>query len=344
MEKYDRNISILILSLKQLKGVGNKTIQKFLNDKYSQIQNTATYNDEWLEKHAGNLILKGLKNSLISWEEIKEKSEKIIKESNSKKIAIINPFMKEYPKRMLLQKNYPTLLFCLGNINLLNSEKMVAIIGTRKPTDMGKKLGLRLSQSFAQQNYTIISGLALGSDTIAHEGALNVKGHTIAILPKPLDATIYPKENQRLAETIVENEGLLVSEYETGSKVVGRQLSTNLVARDEWQATLSDGVIAIETTKRGGTNHAIRHAIKMTKPIGVFDYTSKLNDRFYEDDRFSGNIYYLQKKAAVPIFTKESVLFFEKMMREYSNKKNKIYDELNSREIESTNFRQTNLF
>lgn len=132
-----------------------------------------------------------------------------------------------------------------------NAEKAVAIIGTREPTDFGKRMGTRLAEVLAADEYVIVSGLALGCDTVGHEGALLAEGKTIAVLPTPIDAPVYPSQNQGLADRIVGGGGALVSEYAPGVMLHDKQLVSNLVARDEWQPGLSDGVIAIETSVAG---------------------------------------------------------------------------------------------
>jgi DNA processing protein len=96
----------------------------------------------------------------------------------------------------------------------------------------------------------------------------------------------------------------------------GRQLARNLVARDEWQPALSDGVVAIETSVTGGTTHAIEHARDARVPIAVFDYSSRPEMRFFEDGRFGGNVKYLREGAS-SIFLPETVDQFKSLMTGY---------------------------
>jgi DNA processing protein len=150
------------------------------------------------------------------------------------------------------------LYFFKFRFELLNEEKSVAIIGTRNPSKFGIKMGYKISKLLASKGYSIVSGLAKGIDTEAHQGALNVMGKTVAILAHGLDMPIYPKENRALAEEIMESGGLLLSTYSNGTKLFPQYLA----ARDEWQSALSDGVIVIETGIKGGTNITVGHAIK----------------------------------------------------------------------------------
>lgn len=328
----DEKIANLILSLKKLKGVGNKSIQKFLIDKKEEIKAVDEYNESWLRSLDNKQISKGLDISSISWKEIQKQSSKILEIAYNQDIHVTHPFMENYAKRLLNLNYYPVILFGKGNIKLLNSEKSVAIIGTRNPTNLGEKLGIRLSRQLAKENYTIVSGLAVGCDTLAHKGALEVGGKTIAILPTPIDSNVYPKENQKLADEILEKDGLLVSEYSPGVVLHGRELVSNLIARDEWQPGLSDGLIVIETGLKGGSNHAIRHTINTNKPLGAIDYEVILKEKFKEDVNYAGNIKYIQKNEASPINDSTSIELFKnqlltsqkKIMCEYSQKFKKI--------------------
>ena len=146
--------------------------------------------------------------------------------------------------------------------------------------------------------------------------ALLAEGKTIAVLPTPIDAPVYPSQNQGLADRIVGGGGALVSEYAPGAMLHDKQLVSNLVARDEWQPGLSDGVIAIETSVAGGTNHAMKHAQGTNTPIAVFDYSSRMGEDFYADERFGGNVKYL-KDGAFPIFEASTIEDFKIAMESY---------------------------
>ncbi len=317
MRYEDEQIANLILSLKKLKGVGNKTIQKILRDNKKELESTSNYTSNFLINLKNKSVIKGLDNTNIDWTTIQKNVANSLEIAYEKNISVLHPYMSEYPQRLLVNENFPPILFCKGDITILNSSKIVAVIGTREPTEFGKKMGLRLSSLLSADGYVIVSGLAVGCDTIGHLGALEATGKTIAVLPTPIDKSVYPKENQKLADDIVEAGGLLVSEYEPGSQLQGRELVANLVARDEWQAGLSDGVIAIETSVTGGSNHAIKHAIKTETPLALFDYSSRLGDKFFEEDRYSGNVKYIRSNEAKPIFVQETVDSFKKDMKEY---------------------------
>lgn len=258
----------------------------------------------------------GLQKLDTSWNQLEAMADETLELANKCDAIVLQPFSPDYPKRLLINEKYPPILFAKGDIRALNTEKAVAIIGTRNPTSFGAKMGRRLAQILAEDGYAIVSGLAIGCDSVAHEGALDVDGRTIAVLPTPIDAPIYPRQNKELAQRILDKGGVLLSEYAPGIKLHDKQLVSNLVARDEWQPGLSDGVIAIETSTTGGTNHALNHAVRTNTPIAVFDYSSRQAMRFYEDERFGGNVERLRQGAS-GIFEPESIEAFKREMEEY---------------------------
>lgn len=316
MSFEEEQLANLIISLQQLKGVGSKTIQKILIDCEDKLTKANVYSELFLRELNISAINKGLDQLAVSWKEIQKKSANIIEQASLQSIKILHPYMEEYPKRMIMLKNFPPILYAVGDVSLLNYEKVVAIIGTRNPTEFGAKMVERLSKMLSNDGYVIVSGLAIGCDTMAHVGCLKGSAKTIAVLPTPINTAVYPKDNQALADEIVEKGGLLISEYPYGSELRGRQLVNNLVARDEWQAGLSDGVIAAETSEKGGSKHAIGHAIKAHKPLALFDYSSRISD-FQVNERYSGNRKYIKNGSAFPLFTKESVEEFKQMMHKF---------------------------
>ena len=161
----------------------------------------------------------------------------------------------------------PICLFYRGNINLLNfNNPCVAVIGLLTPDINIAKRESKVVSELIKKNITIVSGLALGCDTIAHRTTLNSGGKTIAILPSPLN-NILPKENKKLAEEIVDKGGLLISEYyEDFSSVM--ELHGRYEMRDRLQALFSNVVILAasyaqaDIGKDSGSRFAMRDALK----------------------------------------------------------------------------------
>lgn len=140
--------------------------------------------------------------------------------------------------------------------------KTVAIVGTRKPTAYGRQVAHRLSSDLAARGVVIVSGLALGIDGIAHQGALEANGTTLAVLAGGLDE-IYPTRHHALAEQIIEQGGALISEYPVGMPPLPHQF----LQRNRIVSGLSDVVIIVEAASRSGTLATARWALNQGKTV-----------------------------------------------------------------------------
>lgn len=149
--------------------------------------------------------------------------QEIIEKSSQNGIDFIGYYDQDYPNLLRNTINEdgkldpPLLLWYRGDISITNLPGF-SVIGTREATPEGIVGGTYLAVEFAKRGFNIVSGLAIGCDTCGHKGALKVKGKTTAILANGLDNdSIYPPENKYLAEEIVQNGGLLISEYRIGT-------------------------------------------------------------------------------------------------------------------------------
>ena len=202
-----------------------------------------------------------------------QKAKRLISQSKALGISVVSRYDDNFPINLLAtvdetgKASVPILMYYKGDLSI-TQKPAIAIIGTREPNADGLTAGRFLAKSFAEKGFNIVSGLALGCDTSGHEGALLAdNGVTTAFLAHGLD-TIYPKENSLLAERIVSNGGLLMSEYPIGEKVN----RYNLVARDRLQAGLGDATLVIQTGVQGGTMHAVRATKAAGKPVYVAKY------------------------------------------------------------------------
>lgn len=286
----------LLITLQMLPNIGNKTILKF-----AQSVNAHTIED--LSKCI-NAIKKGrfsgIDNETLS--KANRAAHRIMDKCERENIGVISYFESSFPQKLreCVDENGtpdpPIVLYYRGNIKALEKPG-IAVIGTRKPTENGFKAGLFFSGEFAKRGYNIVSGLAIGCDTSGHQGALNVGGTTTAFLANSLDwESIYPKENQDLARRIVDNGGLLLSEYYIGQKC-GRYA---FIARDRLQAGLSYATIAVQTDVIGGTLHAVNATIASHKPLFMVKYNNSadLCNRMTQ-----GNIKMINEGKALPINT-----------------------------------------
>ena len=128
------------------------------------------------------------------------------------------PIDSDYPRWLLEIPDAPPVLYYQGRVEPLENQGIqpaVAIVGTRKPSDYGRRWARRLSAALAQAGVTVVSGLADGIDTEAHQSCLDAGGRTIAVMGTGLDV-VYPQFNRALAEQIA-RQGLLLSEYSVGT-------------------------------------------------------------------------------------------------------------------------------
>ena len=178
----------------------------------------------------------------------------------------------QYPETLVGISDAPPTLFMLGNTNNQNWERMIAIVGTRNPSQQAAKLAKQLGKILAEDNWTIVSGLALGIDGMGHEGALEFeKGRTIAVLGSGV-LNIYPPENQILAQKILER-GLLLGE----NHPFASPKAALLVSRNRIITGLCQHVIVLETGIEGGAMYAARAAIKQGRTVHSFDFPASGN-------------------------------------------------------------------
>lgn len=140
----------------------------------------------------------------------------------------------------------------------------LAIVGTRKPTRYGKEVTTSFASELARAGVIIVSGLALGVDGLAHRGALEAGGTTIAILGNGLP-TIYPSSHRELAREIVEHKGAIVSEYDENMPALPHQF----LERNRLVSGLSDAILITEAALKSGTMSTALHAIEQGKEVFV---------------------------------------------------------------------------
>lgn len=175
--------------------------------------------------------------------------------------ALVTLGDERYPAALLETADPPFLLFAQGRLELLQSPG-VAIVGSRHPTAQGKDNALAFAQALSQAGITVVSGLALGIDGAAHEGALaGHAGSTIAVIGTGLDR-VYPKAHHDLAHRIAQ-EGLLISEFTLGTP----PLSANFPKRNRIVAGLTRGTLVVEAAVQSGSLITARLAMEMGREV-----------------------------------------------------------------------------
>jgi DNA processing protein len=163
--------------------------------------------------------------------------------------------------------------------HLTDNQHRVACVGTREPTNFGSEVARRLSGFLASNGWEIVSGLALGVDTLSHEAALAAQAVTIAVVANGLD-TIYPKKNSDLAQRILDTGGALVSEQPFGADATGPAL----IQRDRIQSGLSVATFVMQTDIKGGTMHTVRYTLMQGRRV----YVPQVPINYQQEDKSQG--------------------------------------------------------
>lgn len=167
-----------------------------------------------------------------------------------------------YPKKLLQIKRSPKELYVAGNYELLNEKQSVAIIGSRDCTEYGRKYANYFSEELSKKGICIVSGMAIGIDALAHIGAVENKGRTIAVLGGGFD-NIYPKQNEWLFHKILENGGCVITEHAPNVDIDMR----NFPKRNRIVSGLSDIVLVVEAEYRSGTSITAGYAKEQGRTV-----------------------------------------------------------------------------
>jgi DNA processing protein len=187
-----------------------------------------------------------------------EKEAKLVSDAGANFLTLQD---EDYPERLAAIFDPPPVLWVRGDIALL-SRAGIAVVGTRAPSSYGAGMAELLSRDLANRGMVIFSGMARGVDTAAHKGALDAGGKTVAVWGTGIDV-VYPKENKKLAESIVLSGGAIVSEFPMGTFPAPQ----NFPIRNRTLSGLSVGVLVIEAAEYSGTRITARCAMEQNRDV-----------------------------------------------------------------------------
>lgn len=167
----------------------------------------------------------------------------------------------KYPKSLSVFDDAPFMLFYKGNIDELNSNRCVAVVGSRNASNYGRHAALSISSELTKHGVNVVSGMAKGIDAYAHESSLKNNGYTCAVLGSGIDV-IYPKENRALYSDICEK-GCIISEYVPGTP----PYKFNFPARNRIISGLCEAVVVVEAGKKSGSLITAGIAINQGKDV-----------------------------------------------------------------------------
>ncbi len=192
----------------------------------------------------------------------RERIDPVQEESDAlaKGVQIVTPLDPEYPAALLTIHDPPLALYVRGHLRAGDAQS-IAVVGTRHPTHYGVECAQKLSFGVAKAGLCVVSGLALGVDTAAHEGALQARGRTIAVIGGGFDH-LYPVENVRLAERIAEN-GAVISEFPFARKPD----RTTFPMRNRIVSGMSRGVLVVEAGQESGAMITANQAMEQGRSV-----------------------------------------------------------------------------
>ncbi len=289
-----------VLVLQSLEGVGNRTLMKLID--YYHTNDLTTIRDldftkvpklnSSVAQTAADLFTSG------EYDILSRDCEKSLAKWSDAGIHAITYGSIDYPVQLNSLSDPPALLFCKGNHDLIRDPKSIAVVGTRNNTPLGEKIAYKTAEHFSKEGFCIVSGLALGIDAVAHRAALDHRGKTVAVLVDLI--SIAPSNHRELAEQILRQGGLLVSENPPGTRVIPALFAK----RDRIQAGLALAVFAIETSIDGGTMHAVKAASLMHRKV----FVPKASAAGYPDlgiEQISGTQKLVNSGVATP-YTRET--------------------------------------
>ncbi|MDL2205530.1 DNA-processing protein DprA [Eubacteriales bacterium OttesenSCG-928-N13] len=182
---------------------------------------------------------------------------------DQKKIHAISRLNDQYPPLLSAIYDPPPVLYVRGETDL-SDEKTFAIVGSRTPTQDGRRAATEIAEGLSQEGIVVVSGMARGIDTCAHQGALKQHARTIAVLGCEVDI-VYPPENDRLMAEIIDNGGSIISEYMPGTPPLGQHFP----ARNRIITGLCPGTLIVEAAKGSGAMISADNALEQGRDVFV---------------------------------------------------------------------------
>lgn len=189
--------------------------------------------------------------------------DKLLEKLNKEKLNALTIEDPAYPKLLKQIYDPPFILYYRGRLEAFDGF-LLAVVGARKYSDYGRRVAEKLVRELALRNLTIVSGLALGIDALAHIAAIEVGGKTIAVLGSGLDQqNIYPSQNRYLADKIQAHDGLILSEYPIGTL----PLKHHFPQRNRIISGLSSATLVIEAGEKSGALITAFHALEQNREV-----------------------------------------------------------------------------
>lgn len=240
-----------LLRLEQLPGVGPVTVRRLV-ERFGSARSALAVSDRDFDAVAGAGRGRNRRSR-----DLEERVSHALRRARDMGVAIVTWGDPVYPAKLRALADPPPVLFARGRLDLLDRRPTVTIVGARRATERGRDAARRLGAALARVGIPVASGLALGVDRAAHEGALAASDDTIAVLGTGADVA-YPAAHRRLFARIVER-GLIVSEFVPGTRAAPHHFPR----RNRILAGLSSVVVVVEAGRRSGALITVDHALDL---------------------------------------------------------------------------------
>ncbi len=232
----------------------------------------------------------------------RQQYEKLVDNMCKHEVVAVSYFSNDYPERLRQIDDKPYILFCKGDVSLLDSQ-CLSVVGTRKISSYGRRVTKDFTAVLCEY-FTIVSGLAYGVDSVAHETTLDEHGKTIAVLGGGL-LSVYPASNQGLADRIVRSGGLLVTEYGMDAT----PWAYHFPHRNRLVSALGKGLLVCQAPAKSGTNSTVELALEQGRD--VFAVPGEIYDA-----SFWGNNHLIKSVQGVCVTTPRDIVDFYGLDRE----------------------------
>ncbi len=259
------NQKIHLLALSKVRGIGLQTLRKAF-ERYGNLERLWASSGDEIRQFASKIspnevetmvyTLRHEHNSLLA------KAQHDLENYERKGIRIIFESDNDFPKHLSRTPDSPHWLFVEGNHKLLTQNNLVAMVGTRSPSETGLNNARKVSAIFAKNGFPIVSGLAEGIDAASHQTSVDYGNPCIAVLGTGISVT-FPSSTANLRYRVAESGGAIITEYLPNDSYSKQRF----VQRNRIQAAISTVVIPVEWSEKGGTSHTIRYAEKYKRPV-----------------------------------------------------------------------------
>lgn len=254
---FNMEINTVILRLFLTKGIGPITFKKILN----KFGKNFFYKENFKEKLLLLTLSKYIKDFITNWKDAGPRMEKCLMECEKNKISIVTIIDKIYPPLLKELPDSPIVLFYYGKLDeKLLEKKFCSVVGTRNNTLYGEKVAREIANILSGEQIVIVSGLAIGIDSLVHLQALKNNAITIAVLGIPLEEKLTKKT---IINQIIKKKGVIFSEYPPGEKIDPGMF----IRRNRIIAGLSSLTIIIEAGKKSGALSTAQFALDYNRDV-----------------------------------------------------------------------------